>query len=143
VPWRSKFTGKQAAIAVQPHESSRHEPTPKVEMILMVNFTSTQARAKEVAPPTSSEGGQAEAAIAKPPSALAPLPADGVDKMYRQLAEIHAIATTQLAEYAHWHQFDSTPSPVRARASRRRPIMTLSMIRLAPSPPIDFLSHAL
>jgi hypothetical protein len=36
------------------------------ETILMVDFTSTQDRAKEVAPPTSREGGRTEAAKAKP-----------------------------------------------------------------------------
>jgi hypothetical protein len=66
----------------------------------MVDFTSTQAQAKEVAPPTSHKGGQAEATTFKPLSTSPPLTADGVDKMYHQLAEIHAIATTQLAECA-------------------------------------------
>jgi hypothetical protein len=46
----------------------------------------------------------------KPLSASPPLTADGVDKMYRQLAEIHAITATQLAECAHWRRSDSTPS---------------------------------
>jgi hypothetical protein len=41
--WRSRLTGKQAATAVQPHVSSRHEPTLKAERILMVEFVSTQA----------------------------------------------------------------------------------------------------
>jgi hypothetical protein len=58
--------------------SPRHEPAPEMERILMMDFTSTQAQAKEVAPPL--------------------LTADGVDKMYSHLAEIHAIATTQLVE---------------------------------------------
>jgi hypothetical protein len=38
--------------------------------------------------------GQAEATVAKPPSASPPPTVDGVDKLYRQLAEIHAIAVT-------------------------------------------------
>jgi hypothetical protein len=64
----------------------------------MVQFTSIQDQAKEVAPPISRKGGQAEAATAKPLSA-SPLPTtDGVDKMYHQLVKIHAIAITQLAE---------------------------------------------
>jgi hypothetical protein len=37
---------------------------------------------------------------------------EGVDKLYHQLVEIHAIATTQLAECTHWLPSDSTPSPV-------------------------------
>jgi hypothetical protein len=56
----------------------------------MVDFTSTQALDKEVAPLASHEGGQAEAAMAKPVSASRPLTVDRVDKMYLQLAEIHA-----------------------------------------------------
>jgi hypothetical protein len=56
VPRQSKLTGKQAATMVQPHVPPQHEPTLKAERILMVDFTSTQARAKEVAPPTSREG---------------------------------------------------------------------------------------
>jgi hypothetical protein len=63
----------------------------------MVDFTSTQARAKEVAPLASHEGVQIEAAAAKPLSASPPLTDDGVDKMYRQLVEICAIATARLA----------------------------------------------
>jgi hypothetical protein len=35
--------------------------------------------------------------------------------MYRQLAEIHAITTVQLAECARWCQPNPTPSLVRAR----------------------------
>jgi hypothetical protein len=69
----------------------------------MVDFTSTQARAKEVAPLASHEGVQIEAAAAKPLSASPPLTNDGVDKMYRQLVEICAIAIAQLAECARWH----------------------------------------
>jgi aminoglycoside phosphotransferase (APT) family kinase protein len=73
----------------------------------MMDFASTQAQAKEVAP-----------SAAKPPSTSPPLTADGVDKMYHQLAEIHAIPTAQLAECAHWCWSDSTPSPVWAGTDR-------------------------
>jgi hypothetical protein len=64
----------------------------------MVEFTSTQAQAKEVAPPASREGGGDEATAAKPLSVSPPLTADRVDKMYHQLAEIDTIFTVQLAE---------------------------------------------
>jgi hypothetical protein len=84
----------------------QREPTHEVERILMLDFTTTQAQAKEVAPPASREGGQDEAAVAMPLSASPPLTTDEVDKMYDQLGEIHAIATAQLAEYAHWHKSD-------------------------------------
>jgi hypothetical protein len=108
----------------------------------MVDFASTQAQAEEVAPPTSHEGGQAEATAIKPFSASPLLTADRVDKMYRQLAEIRAIATAQLAECARWHLSDSTPSSVHTWTDQMRPIATPSKIRLAPSPPTDFSSQA-
>jgi hypothetical protein len=82
-------------------ESPRHDLVLRAERILMVDVASTQARAKGVAPFASREGGQTEAGAAKPMSA-SPLPtADGVDKMYHQLAEIHAITAAHLAEWAH------------------------------------------
>jgi hypothetical protein len=34
---------------------------------------------------------------------------DGVNKMYHQLVEIHAIAIVQLAECAHQHRSNPTP----------------------------------
>jgi hypothetical protein len=40
---------KQAATTVQPHVPPRHESTLEAERILMMDFTSTQPRAKEVA----------------------------------------------------------------------------------------------
>jgi hypothetical protein len=75
----------------QPRVSPRHELVDEAERVQMVDFTSTQARAKKVSPSASHEGGQTEAAMAKPPCASPPLTTDGVDKMYRQLAEIHII----------------------------------------------------
>jgi hypothetical protein len=104
----------------------------------MVGFASTQAQAEEVAPPANHERGQAEATAAKLLSASPPLTTDGVDKMYRQLAEIHAITATQLAECAHLHLSDSTPRSVQVGTGQPRPVVTPSTIRLAPSPPIDF-----
>jgi hypothetical protein len=47
---------KQAAIAVQTHTPLRSEPTPEAERILMVDFASTHAYAKEVALPAGCEG---------------------------------------------------------------------------------------
>jgi hypothetical protein len=69
-----------------------------------------------------------------PRNASPPLTTDGVDKMYRQLAEIHIIPTAQLAECAHWLWYDSTLSTIRARTGLLRTIETPSTIRLAPSP---------
>jgi hypothetical protein len=40
-----------------PHELSQHEPTLKVESILMVDFAFTNAQAKGVAPSASHDGG--------------------------------------------------------------------------------------
>jgi hypothetical protein len=39
--------------------------------------------------------------MAKASNASYPPTSDGVDKLYRQLVEIHAITDTQLAEYTH------------------------------------------
>jgi hypothetical protein len=109
-------------------------------MILMVDFASTQARAKEVGPSTSYEGGQTEATVAKTPSTSPPLTANGVDMMYHQLAEIHAIAAMQLAKCVHWRRSDSIASPVWAGAGRQRHAATPFAARLVPSPPTDFSS---
>jgi hypothetical protein len=99
---RRRLTGNQAATMVQSHVPPRHEPMFETERILTMDFTSTQAWAKEVAPPASHEGGQTEVVVTKPLSASSPLTADKVDKMYCQLVEIHAITAAQLAECAHW-----------------------------------------
>jgi hypothetical protein len=93
--------------------------------------------------PYQPRGGQAKAATAKPSNTSPLLTTDGVDKMYHQLAEIHAITTAQLVECACSHQSDSTPSLVWVRTGRLKPIMMPSMIRLVPSPPTDFSSQAL
>jgi hypothetical protein len=60
-----------------------HETAFEVERILMVDFASTDARANEVAPSASHEGGQTEAAVAKPMHTSPPPTADGVDRLYR------------------------------------------------------------
>jgi hypothetical protein len=109
----------------------------------MVDFTSTQAQSKELALPVRQGEAQAEAGGAKSPSAPPPLIANGADKMYHQLVEIHAIATRQLTECARWHRTDSTPRSVRAGMRRQRPGAVPSATRLAPSPSTDFASQAL
>jgi hypothetical protein len=80
----------------------------------MVDFTSTQVQAKEVAPPANRKGVQDEADAAKPLSASPPLTADGVDKMYHQLTEIHAVGLTQLLARLR-------PGPVDRGPSRHHP----------------------
>jgi hypothetical protein len=55
-PQRSKLTGKQATTDVQLHAPLWHELTLEAERILMVDFTSTQAQAKEVAPQPTMRG---------------------------------------------------------------------------------------
>jgi hypothetical protein len=42
--------------------------------------------------------------MGKPLSASPPLTADGVEKMYHQLAESHAITAAELMECAYWHR---------------------------------------
>jgi hypothetical protein len=67
----------------------------------MLDFASTQSLAKELAPPIHRREARAEAAEANSTSTSPPLTTDGLDRMYRQLTEIHTIITAQLAECAH------------------------------------------
>jgi hypothetical protein len=60
----------------------------------MVDFTSTQAQAKELAPPVNQGEAQAGTHVAKSLGASPPLTTDGVDRMYRLLVEIHAITAS-------------------------------------------------
>jgi hypothetical protein len=71
----------------------------------MMDYTSTQARTKGVAPTTNHEKSHTEAVLARSSKALPPPSADRVDKMYLQLAEIHAVAivVAQLAKCVCWH----------------------------------------
>jgi hypothetical protein len=76
----------------------------------MMDYVSTPARAKGVAPTASREEGHTKAAAARSLKASPLSTIDGVDKMYHQLTEIHAIATVQLAECVHWHRSNPTPN---------------------------------
>jgi hypothetical protein len=76
----------------------------------------------------------------KSASTSAPLTADGVDRMYHQLVEIHAIIAAQLAECARWHRTNSTPGSARARTSWPSSDAMPSAIRLTPSLPTKILS---
>jgi hypothetical protein len=75
----------------------------------MMDFASTPAHAKGVAPTISHEEGRVESVVARPLKASPPPTTNGVDKMYRQLVEIHTITTAQLAECAWWHRSNPTP----------------------------------
>jgi hypothetical protein len=88
----------------------------KAERILMVDLTATQAQTKGSAPSTEREGGQTKAVGTKPLNALPPPSADGVERLYRQLVEVHAIAAMQLVECTHWCQSYPTSRLVHARA---------------------------
>jgi hypothetical protein len=138
-PRWNKLTGKKATVVAQPHEPSWHEPVLKAKRILLVDFAATQARTKGAAPSANREGAPTEAATAKPPNASPPPTANGVDRLYRQLMEIHAMTTVQLVECTYWCQFDPTSSPVHAGASRQRPIMEPSVAGMAP-PPLTYFS---
>jgi hypothetical protein len=70
-------------------------------------------------------------AATKSPSTSALFTTNGVDRMYRQLVEIHAIGAAQLAECAHWHQTDSTPCSARAGTSWPWPHTAPSVVRSA------------
>jgi hypothetical protein len=89
----------------------QHEPPPEVERILMMDCVPTRARSGVVSTP-SHGWDQAEATAAMALCVSPPPIADGVDELYHQLVEIHAIAATQLVEGARWRCSDSTPSPI-------------------------------
>jgi hypothetical protein len=72
----------------------------------------SKTRGKGEAPTANREGGQV---AAKALNTSPPPTTNGVDRLYHQLAEIHTIAATQLAECTRWPSSDSTLSPVRAR----------------------------
>jgi hypothetical protein len=77
-------------------------------MVLMLDFTSTQALAKELSPLVRRSEARAKATEANSMSTSPLLTTDGLDRIYRQLAEIHAITAAQLAKWARLHQTDST-----------------------------------
>jgi hypothetical protein len=110
----------------------------KVESILTVDLTTTRAQAKGVAPSASCEGGQTESVVAMPISMLPPPSTDGVDRLYRQQAEIHAITVAQLVECTHWCCSHPTSSLVHAWTDWQRPTAKPSVARMA-SPPTGFL----
>jgi hypothetical protein len=58
----------------------------------MVDFIPTQVQAKKLAPPVRRGEAQVEATVAKSLNTLPLLIIDGLDRMYCQLVEIHAIA---------------------------------------------------
>jgi hypothetical protein len=71
-----------------------------------------------------------------------PLTTNRLDRMYRQLAKIHAIITAQLAECACWRQTDSTCHLVRVGTSSPRPDQPTSATRSASSPLVYLSSQA-
>jgi hypothetical protein len=79
-------------------ESPQHEPALEAKRILMVDFTSTQAWAKGVAPSANREESETKTATAESMDGSSPPTADVVHRLYCQLVEIHAITTVQLAE---------------------------------------------
>jgi hypothetical protein len=92
--------GDSATGVAQPCESPQREPALEEERILMVDFASTHDWAKEAAASTNRERGQTKAATAEPINTSSPSTTDEVDRLYRQLAEIHAIAASQLVKCA-------------------------------------------
>jgi hypothetical protein len=80
----------------------------------MMHYAPTQARFKGSISTPSCGWGKVEAAATKAPSTSPPPITDGVDKLYRQLVEIHTIAAVQLMEGARWCRSYSTYNPIRA-----------------------------
>jgi hypothetical protein len=67
------------------------------DRILMIDYAPAQARSKGVISIPSCGWGQSEATMDKAPCASPPPTADGVEELYYQLVDIHAIAVMQLA----------------------------------------------
>jgi hypothetical protein len=115
-----------------PRELLRLEPLLEVERILMMDYASTQAQAKGMAPTASHEEGHTKATIARPLKA-SPLPTtDEVDKMYHQLVEIHDIIASQLAECVRWCKSNPTSNVGHNDASWWGPTVAPAATRTAP-----------
>jgi hypothetical protein len=99
-------------------ELLRREPAPEADRILVLNVVATPAQAKGAARSADHEGGQTGATVTKTPSALPSPTAHGVDRLYLQLVEIHAIIAAQLVECTHWRQSDPTSSLIRDGTDR-------------------------
>jgi hypothetical protein len=94
--WSETTPTAQAIKTILPrHVASRHEPRLRAERILKIDYAPIQALGKGESPTASCEGGQA---VTKALNTSPPPIANVVDKLYHQLAEIHTIATTQIAE---------------------------------------------
>jgi hypothetical protein len=81
----------------------------------MVVYAPAHARSEGGVTTPCHRGGLAEATVAKAMSFPPPPTTDEVDRLYRQLREIHAIGAAQLATCSRWRRSASNSSPVRAR----------------------------
>jgi hypothetical protein len=120
----------------------QHEPSLGVQRILMMDYASTQARTKGVARTASREEGHTKAAMTRPLKASPPPAINGVDKMYCQLEEIHAISTVQRAECVRYHRSNPTPSVAHTGTGWRGPAMESSTTRMAPPRQTNFSPQA-
>jgi hypothetical protein len=68
----------------------------------MLDLNATRAHAKGATPSANRKAGQTSA--------------NGVDRLYHQLVDIHTNATVQLMDCACWRRTDPTSIPVNARA---------------------------
>jgi hypothetical protein len=101
-------------------EPLQHEP-PTEERILTMDYAATQAWSLGPLLPPRNQWAIEE-----------------VDRLYRQLAEIHAISVAQLAKCTWWHHSDANPSPIWFRTDRWSPNGMPPTTRMAPLPPVDF-----
>jgi hypothetical protein len=80
--------------------------------------------------------------VAKAPSTSPSPTANEADKLYHQLAVIHAIAVAQLVECTRWQPSNTTPSQVRASTGQQGPDKMPSTTRMTLPPPTDFSPQA-
>jgi hypothetical protein len=80
--------------------------------------------------------------MAEPPKTSPPPTVDGMDGLYCQLVEIHAITAIQLAECARWRRSNRTSNAAYAGAGWQGPAMVPSMTRMVPPLLTDFSPQA-
>jgi hypothetical protein len=116
---------------------------PPEERILMMDYAATQARAEGALLPPRGRWGLAEAATTKAMVFSPPPITSEVDRLYRQLTEIHTISAAQLVECTRWRRSGTAPDPFWVKAGWPGPDGMPSATRTALPPPTNFFPRAL
>jgi hypothetical protein len=103
-----------------------------------MDYAAIEAQPEVVSSTHHCQWDPAEATVAMTMSLSPPPTADKVDRLYRQLVEIHTIVVAQLVECARWRRSTPAPSLVWASTGRQGADMMLFMIRTVPPPLTNF-----